>query len=78
MAGPDFLKFDGDFTQPSQLSGVTGDGVVTHCAKQLAVEFIRSRADLSQESVPLGIDSVESMDRQQVGRRSEHALVATD
>ncbi|MFY9767644.1 MAG: hypothetical protein WAK42_22175, partial [Mycobacterium sp.] len=65
-------------TQPCQLSGVTGDGVVTHRAKQLAVEFVRSRADLSQESVPLGIDSVESMDRQQVGRRSEHALVATD
>jgi hypothetical protein len=70
------LEFDGDFAQPCQLSGVTGNGVITHRAKQLAVQFVCTVAYVGEESVSSGIDIIESVDRQQVGGLDEHALVA--
>jgi hypothetical protein len=78
MAGPNVLKLDGHFTQPCQLARVPGSGPVTHRAKQLAVEFVGTSAQLGQESVPPSIDAVESLHRQQIGSLGERALVATD
>ncbi|HEX4558881.1 MAG TPA: hypothetical protein VH166_06765 [Mycobacterium sp.] len=42
------------------------------------MEFVRTIAQLGQESVPLGIDAVESLNRQHIGSLGEGALVATD
>jgi hypothetical protein len=78
MAGTSVLKLDGHFTQPCQLARVPGGGPVTHRVKQLAMEFVRAIAQLCQESVPLGIDAVESLNRQHIGSLGERALVATD
>jgi hypothetical protein len=42
------------------------------------VEFVRTIAQLGQESVPPGIDVTESLNRQQVGSLGDRALVPTD
>jgi hypothetical protein len=42
------------------------------------MEFVGAIAQLCQESVPVGIDAVESLNRQHIGSLGERALVATD
>jgi hypothetical protein len=78
MARPNVLKLDRHFTQSCQLARVAGGGAVTHRAKQLGVEFVRTIAERGQESVPPDVGVAESLNWQHIGGLGKGALVATD